>query len=60
MYGRIRHCDDFPFLALCDFRVIFRAIFRYFCLLLVRLILGHFSLDFFEGIMGKFLVPLYG
>jgi hypothetical protein len=27
MYGRIRHCGDFPLLALGDFRVVLGAIF---------------------------------
>ena len=31
MYGSIRRCDDFPLLALYDFRVIFGAIFGCFC-----------------------------
>jgi hypothetical protein len=30
MYRRIRRCDDFPLQALCDFRVIFGAIFQDF------------------------------
>jgi hypothetical protein len=60
MYGIIRRCDDFPLLALCDFHVIFEAIFGGFRLSLVRQILERFSLDFFEGIMGECLVPLHG
>jgi hypothetical protein len=60
MYRRIRRCDDFPLQALCDFRVIFGAIFQDFHSSQDSSIWGCFSLDFSEGIMGECLVPLCG
>jgi hypothetical protein len=61
MYGKIQSCGDFPLLA----RVIFVTFLAYFfwggvSSSLVHRILGRFSLDFFEGIMGEHHVPLCG